>query len=73
MSDWFAFFLTALQSIVSKVFELDIGLGFSLGDIEVALLVIGVVAVALVVKSTRLSSSVSLRSESSGVDYYKKS
>lgn len=50
MAEWFEFYLTALKSLVSAVFSLDTGLGFSLGDIEVALLVIGVVASALIIK-----------------------
>lgn len=50
MTDWFNFFLYAIQKLVTTVFSLDLGLGFSLGDLEVALLLIGIVAVALVVK-----------------------
>lgn len=50
MADWFNFALYALSEIVSTVFDLDLGLGFTLGDFEVALLLIGVVAVALIVK-----------------------
>lgn len=50
MTDWFEFAITALQQIVSMVFDLDLGLGFTLGDFEVALLLIGVIATALVVK-----------------------
>ena len=55
MSDWFNFYLTALQKIVSTVFDLDLGIGFSLGDIEIALLVLSIVATALIIKSTHLS------------------
>lgn len=50
MTDWFNFALYALQQLVSTLFQLDNGLGFTLGDIEIALLVIGIVATALVVK-----------------------
>lgn len=50
MTDWFNFFLYAIQKIVTTVFSLDLGLGFSLGDFEVALLLIGIVSVALIVK-----------------------
>lgn len=50
MTDWLDFALYALQSIVSMVFDLDLGLGFSLGDLEVALLLIGIIAVALIVR-----------------------
>ena len=50
MADWFEFALYALQHTVETVFGLDLGLGFSLGDVEVALLIIGIVATALVVR-----------------------
>lgn len=50
MAEWFNFALYALQQIVSMVFNLDLGIGFSLGDFEIALLLIGVIATALVVK-----------------------
>lgn len=50
MSEWFEFALFSIQKIVEMVFSLDLGLGFSLGDFEVALLLIGIVATALVVK-----------------------
>lgn len=50
MADWFEFALYALQHTVETVFQLDLGIGFSLGDIEVALLIIGIVATALVVR-----------------------
>lgn len=51
MADWFNFALYALQQIVQMVFSLDLGLGFSLGDFEVALLLIGLIATALIVKT----------------------
>lgn len=51
MADWFNFALYAIQEIVTTLFSLDLGLGFSLGDLEVALLLIGLVATALVVKT----------------------
>ena len=50
MTSWFEFFLTAVKDIVVTVFKLDLGIGFSLGDLEIALLVIGIVASALVLK-----------------------
>lgn len=50
MVEWFNFALYALQQIVEMVFDLDVGLGFSLGDFEIALLLIGVIATALVVR-----------------------
>lgn len=50
MTEWFEFSLYAIKKIVSMVFDLDIGIGFSLGDLEIALLLIGVIASALVVK-----------------------
>lgn len=51
MADWFNFAIYAVQRIVTTVFSLDLGLGFSLGDFEVALLLIGLVATALVIKT----------------------
>lgn len=51
MADWFNFAIYALQQIVQMVFSLDLGLGFSLGDFEVALLLIGLIATALIVKT----------------------
>lgn len=51
MSEWFNFALYALKEIVKTVFNLDVGLGFSLGDFEIACLVIGLVATALIVKT----------------------
>lgn len=57
MAAWFEFAIYVLQQLVSTVFSLDLGLGFSLGDLEVALLVIGIVATALVVKTGSAASS----------------
>lgn len=57
MSDWFNFALYAIQQIVIKIFTLDLGLGFSLGDLDVALLLIGIVAGALIVKSRNIRSA----------------
>lgn len=51
MADWFNFALYSLQKLVTTVFSLDLGLGFSLGDFDVALLLIGLIATALVVKT----------------------
>lgn len=51
MADWFNFALYALQQIVQMVFSLNLGLGFSLGDFEVSLLLIGLIATALIVKT----------------------
>lgn len=51
MADWFNFALYTLRQIVSKVFAMDLGLGFTLGDFEVACLVIGMVGTALIVKT----------------------
>lgn len=51
MADWFNFALYALRQIVSKVFTMDLGLGFTLGDFDVACLVIGLVGTALLVKT----------------------
>lgn len=60
MSEWFNFALYALSEIVSMIFRLDTGLGFSLGDFDVAALLIGLIASALVVKA---SSSYTIRHE----------
>lgn len=57
MAGWFQFALDALHQIVLMVFNLDLGLGFSLGDFEVALLLIGIVASALVIKFGSFASS----------------
>lgn len=72
MAAWFDFALYALQKIVTTVFQLDIGLGFTLGDFEVALLLIGLVGTALIVKTGSALSheltgarDVSLRKETS--------
>lgn len=60
MADWFNFFLYAIQKLVTTVFSLDLGIGFSLGDFEVALLLIGLVATALIVKTgSSLSGEIS--------------
>lgn len=56
MAAWFEFAIYVLQQLVSTVFSLDLGLGFTLGDLEVALLVIGIVATALVVKTGSAAS-----------------
>lgn len=56
MAAWFEFAIYVLQQLVSTVFSLDLGLGFTLGDLEVALLVIGIVATALIVKTGSAAS-----------------
>lgn len=56
MTEWFNFALYTLQKLIETVFNLDVGLGFSLGDLEVALLLIGVIAAALVVRIGSFSS-----------------
>lgn len=57
MLEWFEFSLFALQKLVEMVFNLDLGLGFSLGDFDVALLLIGIVATALIVKTGSAAST----------------
>lgn len=57
MAAWFEFALYSLQKLVETVFSLDVGLGFSLGDLDVALLLIGVIATALVVRIGSFASS----------------
>lgn len=60
VASWFQFMLYALSEIVTMVFSLDTGLGFSFGDVDVALLLIGIVATAFVVKTgSALSTEVS--------------
>lgn len=60
VASWFQFLIYAISEIVTMVFSLDTGLGFSLGDVDVALLLIGIVATAFVVKTgSALSSEVS--------------
>lgn len=56
MAAWFNFALYALKTIVSTVFNLDLGLGFSLGDFEIACLVIGMIATALIIKTGSFAS-----------------
>ena len=56
MADWFAFALHVLTEVVGMVFDWELDLGFSVGDLIVACAVIGVVVSALVVKSSRISS-----------------
>lgn len=74
MSDWFDFTLYALQKIVETVFQLDLGLGFSLGDLEVALLLIGLVATALVVKTgSSLSGEITSAKKISEKKHYRNS
>lgn len=61
MLDWFNFALYALQQLVALVFQIDLGVGFTLGDLEIALMVIGIVASALIVKSrSRLGEPVNV-------------
>ena len=50
MSDWANFFLYMISSAVSTLFGLDLGVGFSLGDAEVALFVIGLIASGFVIR-----------------------
>lgn len=50
MLDWANFFLYMISSAVSTLFNLDLGVGFSLGDAEVALFVIGIIASGFIVK-----------------------
>lgn len=50
MTDWANFFLYMISSAVSTLFGLDLGVGFSLGDAEVALFVIGLIASGFVIR-----------------------
>lgn len=56
MSEFFQFILYGLRSVVNLLFSMDLGLGFSLGDLDVALLVIGLIATALIVKTGSFAS-----------------
>lgn len=49
MSDWFNFALSAVSRLVTTIFGLSTGLGFSLGDFIVAVFVLGVIASAFVI------------------------
>lgn len=51
MADWAQFSLYAVRNIVQTVFSLDCGNGWSLGDFDIACLIIGMVATALVIKT----------------------
>lgn len=51
VASWFEFFLYAVSKVVAMVFSLDTGLGFSFGDLDVALLLIGIVAAAFLIKT----------------------
>lgn len=65
LADWFNFALYALSQIVTTVFQLDLGLGFSLGDFEVALMIIGLIASAFVIRfSYGVATSIANRPQS---------
>lgn len=53
MSDFFNFILYTVQSIVNLLFSLSLGLGFTVGDLLVALAVIGVISSALLLRAKR--------------------
>lgn len=50
MADWANFFLYMISQTVQMFFRLDLGNGFTLGDVEVALMIIGLVASAFVIR-----------------------
>lgn len=50
MADWANFFLYMISQTVQMLFRLDLGNGFTLGDVEVALMIIGLVASAFVIR-----------------------
>lgn len=50
MSAFFDFVIYAVSSIVTLLFSLSLGLGFSVGDLIVALMVISVIGSALVLR-----------------------
>lgn len=50
MAAMFSFYLYVIQKLVFLIMHIDLGLGFSFGDVEIALLLIGLVASAFVAK-----------------------
>lgn len=50
MVDWANFFLYMISSAVTTLFNLDLGVGFSLGDAEIALFVIGLIASGFIIR-----------------------
>lgn len=58
MAEWFDFYIYSIGRVVSTMFSLPTGLGFTYGHIDVALIVIGLVASALVLKFRNLNSDV---------------
>lgn len=63
MADWANFFLYMISSAVTTLFNLDLGVGFSLGDAEIALFVIGLIASGFIIRFGYGISSNYLRSE----------
>lgn len=59
MQAWVNFFIQSIQKLVTTLFSLDLGVGFSFGDLIIACLVIGLVGSALIVKPF-ISDSASL-------------
>lgn len=51
MREWLDFFIWSIGRLVSTMFSLPTGLGFSYGHLDLALIVIGIVAVALILKA----------------------
>lgn len=50
MNDFFEFVLYVVQQLVQFLFALNLGLGFSVGDLIVALMVTSVIGSALVLR-----------------------
>lgn len=50
MVDWANFFLYMISSAVTTLFGLDLGVGFSLGDAEIALFVISLIASGFIIR-----------------------
>lgn len=50
MIQWFSFYLDMIRQLVTLVFSLETGLGFSLGDFEVSLFLICLIGTALIIK-----------------------
>lgn len=53
MAAWFSFILEAVGTLVNTVFSLQLGLGFSLGDLMLALMVLTLISSAFLIRIRR--------------------
>lgn len=44
MQGWFDFFINVISGLVTTIFSLQLGLGFSLGDAFLALMIVSIAA-----------------------------